>query len=279
MLLWSFEGARGIAAAGASTISAVIAAGIHLFPFRTEKLSPPAPMVLGGQPPGRVGRRPVFDRIEDPRAGILDRAYRRRRSLRRHARAVQSAGALRRAAAPRLARMELRDGDLVLRPWTEDDVAGDGRRLQRPRGRALDPDVPLAVHRGRTRSRSSAARFGPTDQALAIELDGRVVGGIGMGAQLARATAATHRLLGRGARAADAASARARCGFSSRHALDELERPAGRAHHRSGQHRVAACRREGRLPARRRPSCAPPPPDGRIRDSVMFSLLPGELRE
>ena len=25
-----------------------IAAGIHLFPFRTEKLSPPAPMVLRG---------------------------------------------------------------------------------------------------------------------------------------------------------------------------------------------------------------------------------------
>src|SRR5262245_64855282 len=40
-------------------VSAVIAAGVHLFPFRTEKLSPPAPMVLGGQPPGRVGRRRI----------------------------------------------------------------------------------------------------------------------------------------------------------------------------------------------------------------------------
>ena len=39
---------------------AVIATGIHLFPFRTEKLSPFAPMVLGGQPPGRVGRRQFF---------------------------------------------------------------------------------------------------------------------------------------------------------------------------------------------------------------------------
>src|SRR5688572_8566749 len=36
------------------------AAGIHLFPFRTEKLSPPAPMVLRGRPRGRVGRRPFF---------------------------------------------------------------------------------------------------------------------------------------------------------------------------------------------------------------------------
>ncbi len=37
-----------------------IAAGIHLFPFRTEKLSPPAPMVLQGRLCGRVGRRPFF---------------------------------------------------------------------------------------------------------------------------------------------------------------------------------------------------------------------------
>ena len=51
------------------TISAVIAAGIHLFPFRTEKLSPPAPMVLGGQPPGRVGRRRItFE--ERPRGAL-----------------------------------------------------------------------------------------------------------------------------------------------------------------------------------------------------------------
>ena len=42
-----------------STISAVIPAGQHLFPFRTEKLSLPGPMVLGGQPPGRVGRRRI----------------------------------------------------------------------------------------------------------------------------------------------------------------------------------------------------------------------------
>src|SRR6185312_6845718 len=42
------------------TIWAVIAAGKHLFPFRTEKLSPLAPMVLGEQSPGRVGRRPFL---------------------------------------------------------------------------------------------------------------------------------------------------------------------------------------------------------------------------
>src|SRR3954469_14682792 len=34
-----------------------LARGKHLFPFRTEQLSLSAPMVLGSQGPGRVGRR------------------------------------------------------------------------------------------------------------------------------------------------------------------------------------------------------------------------------
>ena len=38
----------------------VIAEGKHLFPFRTEPLSPLAPMVLLGSPSGRVGRRRIF---------------------------------------------------------------------------------------------------------------------------------------------------------------------------------------------------------------------------
>ena len=61
--LWSFEGAAK--PAHIDKLSAVIAVGKHLFPFRTEKLSPPAPMVLGGQPPGRVGRRRITS--EGPR--------------------------------------------------------------------------------------------------------------------------------------------------------------------------------------------------------------------
>ena len=36
---------------------ATMAVGKHLFPFRTEKLSPPAPMVLPWKRGGRVGRR------------------------------------------------------------------------------------------------------------------------------------------------------------------------------------------------------------------------------
>ena len=41
-------------------IQVVIVAGFHLFPFRTEKLSPPAPMVLHTR--GRVGSRRFSER-------------------------------------------------------------------------------------------------------------------------------------------------------------------------------------------------------------------------
>src|SRR5438132_14427974 len=68
MLLWSFEGALCLLLRAKPratfTISAVLPAGKHLFPFRTEKLSLPGPMVLGGQPPGRVGRRRLVSRKE-----------------------------------------------------------------------------------------------------------------------------------------------------------------------------------------------------------------------
>src|SRR5680860_391156 len=40
----------------AQKVSVAMAAGSHPFPFRTRKLSPPAPMVLGPKGPGRVGR-------------------------------------------------------------------------------------------------------------------------------------------------------------------------------------------------------------------------------
>src|SRR5438270_8536677 len=43
--------------AGLDQFPVAMARGKHLFPFRTEPLSPSAPMVLGPQGPGRVGRR------------------------------------------------------------------------------------------------------------------------------------------------------------------------------------------------------------------------------
>ena len=38
----------------------IIAKRIHLFPYRTQKLSSLAAMVLGGRPPGRVARSHVI---------------------------------------------------------------------------------------------------------------------------------------------------------------------------------------------------------------------------
>src|SRR3954452_18462561 len=45
-----------------------MARGKHLFPFRTEQLSPSAPMVLGLHGPGRVGRRRLFSHEPPSRA-------------------------------------------------------------------------------------------------------------------------------------------------------------------------------------------------------------------
>src|SRR5271167_3596939 len=57
-----------------------LARGKHLFPFRTEKLSPSAPMVLGPKGPGRVGRRRFISRARAVPRAALRRAWRRARS-------------------------------------------------------------------------------------------------------------------------------------------------------------------------------------------------------
>jgi RimJ/RimL family protein N-acetyltransferase len=172
--------------------------------------------------------------------------------------------------------MELRDGDLVLRPWTEDDVDAMVAGCNDPDVARWIPTIPspytmqdaLAFIRGEVR---------PDQQALAIELDGRVVGGIGMGlnshdyrATMGYWIAASDRGQGVCTRALR---------LLSRHALDDLDvqrvqlitDPDNVASQRVAQ--KVGFQREGVLRAHLRH------PDGRIRDSVMFSLLPGELRE
>ncbi len=172
--------------------------------------------------------------------------------------------------------MELRDSDLVLRPWTEDDVEAMVDGCNEPDVAWWIPTIPspytredaLAFIRGEIR---------PDHQALAIELDGRVVGGIGMGlnSHVYRATmgywiAASDRGQGVCSRALR---------LLSRYALDDLEvqrvdlitDPDNIASQRVAE--KVGFQREGVLRAHLRH------PDGRIRDSVMFSLLPGELRE
>src|SRR5580704_2583386 len=55
--LCSFEGPGGEVS---RNFPVALARGKHLFPFRTEQLSPSALMVLGPHGPGRVGRRRFF---------------------------------------------------------------------------------------------------------------------------------------------------------------------------------------------------------------------------
>jgi hypothetical protein len=58
----SLAGCAVLKARGPDKFPVAIAWGKHLFPFRTEQLSPTAPMVLGLKGPGRVGRRRSFTR-------------------------------------------------------------------------------------------------------------------------------------------------------------------------------------------------------------------------
>ena len=65
--LCGFEGPRE--ARGLATLPVAMAWGKHLFPFRTEKLSPIAPMVLVPYGTGRVGRRRFLHHFEPPPGG------------------------------------------------------------------------------------------------------------------------------------------------------------------------------------------------------------------
>src|SRR3954453_20519105 len=64
-------------AGGLEQFPVALAWGKHLFPFRTEQLSPTAPMVLGPHRPGRVGRR-RFLPYEPPSGAALLRSRRSR---------------------------------------------------------------------------------------------------------------------------------------------------------------------------------------------------------
>lgn len=172
--------------------------------------------------------------------------------------------------------MELRDGDLVLRPWIEDDVEALVAGCNDTDVAHWIPTIPhpytredaLAFIRGEIR---------PEHTALAIELDGHVVGGIGMSLNAHEYKASIGYWIAAGARGRGICTRALR--LLAGHALDELE--LQRVDLVTDTENVASQRvaekvgfqREGVLRAHLRH------PDGRIRDSVMFSLLPGELRD
>ena len=172
--------------------------------------------------------------------------------------------------------MELRDGELVLRPWTEDDVAAIVAGCNDPEIARWIPPIPYPYTEQDARA-FLRGEVAPADYRLAMTVDRVVVGGIGMGVN-------SHNYRGTiGYWVAASARGKGICTRAlrvlARHALDELRLqrvdlitdPDNVASQRVAE--KVGFQREGVLRAHLRH------PDGRVRDSVMFSLLPGELRE
>ncbi len=127
-----------------STGWAVIAAGKHLFPFRTEKLSPLAPMVLGEQAPGRVGRRPFCSRRAPVRGSSSFRPVTRRAAGRATPDRAPAGGARARRATD-ASRRALRDPRRRTGSWC---------RAARVAGLASNATSPIASSRRRSASAS-----------------------------------------------------------------------------------------------------------------------------
>jgi RimJ/RimL family protein N-acetyltransferase len=168
----------------------------------------------------------------------------------------------------------LQDGDLELRPWTLDDVPAIVAACNDPDIQHWIPVIPRPYTEADARAFVRGDVPGIGTHQFAISAAGRVVGSIGLAANEmgtghigywcvseARGRGLTTRAL------------RLLC----RYAIDELrlERlelitdPDNRASQRVAE--KAGFQREGVLRSHLRH------PDGRRRDSVMFSLLPSEL--
>jgi RimJ/RimL family protein N-acetyltransferase len=171
--------------------------------------------------------------------------------------------------------MEVRGEGLVLRPWTEDDVPTITAACQDPEIQRWIPAIPRPyTEQDALRFIRGEFRANPGHQ-FAVTENGTVVGAIGMAvnenrnghigywcAQESRGRGITTRAL----------RAICRWGFDEL-ALQRLELitdPDNVASQRVAE--KVGFRREGVLRSHLLH------PDGRRRDSVMFSLLPGELR-
>jgi RimJ/RimL family protein N-acetyltransferase len=170
--------------------------------------------------------------------------------------------------------MELRDHDLVLRSWTDHDVPALVVACNDPEIAHWIPLIPspyteedaLAFVRGDVQ---------PDERSFAMTLDGVVAGAIGMSVnslnyrgRIGYWVAASARGRGVCTRALRLLSRWALCELELQR-IDLVTDPDNLASQRVAE--KAGFQREGVLRAHLRH------PDGRIRDSVMFSLLPGEL--
>jgi RimJ/RimL family protein N-acetyltransferase len=178
--------------------------------------------------------------------------------------------------------MELRDGEVVLRLWNDADVPALVVACNDPEITHWIPVIPSpyteedarAFVGGKSRS---APEYSVPEHSFAMTVDGALAGAIGMSVNSMNYRGRTGYWVAAQYRGRGVCTRALR--MVARWALDELELqrldlitdPDN-----LGSQRVAekvGFRREGVLRAHLRH------PDGRIRDSVMFSLLPGELRE
>ena len=170
--------------------------------------------------------------------------------------------------------MELRDGDLQLRPWTLDDVPAIVEACNDADIQHWIPVIPRPYTEDDARAFVLGEVAGIGRQQFAITESGRVVGSIGMGVNDSHTGHVGYWCV-RDARGRGVTTRALR--LLCDHAFEDLrlERlelitdPDNRASQRVAE--KVGFRREGVL----RSHLAHP--DGRRRDSVMFSLLPGEL--
>jgi RimJ/RimL family protein N-acetyltransferase len=170
--------------------------------------------------------------------------------------------------------VELHDGDLLLRPWTEDDVPALVAACSDSEIAFWIPLIPSPYTEADARAfvRGEAT---PEDHSFAIAREGVLAGAIGMGVNAMNYRGTVGYWVARGVRGQGLGTRALR--LLSRWALEELglqrleliTDPDNVASQRVAE--KVGYRREGVMRAHLRH------PDGRIRDSVLYSLLPGEL--
>jgi RimJ/RimL family protein N-acetyltransferase len=171
--------------------------------------------------------------------------------------------------------VELREGDIALRAWSQEDVPALVLELNEPEVRRWLPAIPVPYTEADALAFVRGEVYPDMSHAYAVTERGSLVGSIAMGLN-------EHGYRGRiGYWVSSRARRRGICTRAlrllARAAFDELDLqrlelitdPDNIGSQRCAER--VGFRREGVLRAHLRH------PDGRIRDSVLFGLLPGEL--
>ena len=178
--------------------------------------------------------------------------------------------------------MEFRDRDLVLRPWVEDDVPALVAACNDPEITRWIPVIPSPYTEEDARAfiggtSRAVPEYTVPEHSFAVTRDDALAGAIGMSVnsmnyrgRIGYWVAASVRGRGVCTRALRLVSGWAFNELELQR-LELITDPDNVASQRVAE--KVGFQREGVLRAHLRH------PDGRIRDSVMFSLLPGELRE